>query len=231
MRDNSPLVLDLESAPLLNVADFLDPPEADKRLTDKAKIAADLEAKKAAQGSKAALDWNCARIVAAGWWTAQQVDIDAVIAAAGDDDEWERHTLQYLWRLIGDRPIVGFCIKTFDLPLLIQRSRYLGVNYPRLDLGKYSRGERVIDLYDILTFNDLRQDFVMRRTAKNFAKRFGIPVDDAVSGADVPALIAKGDYDAVLAHVKSDVRLEVALAERLGVVKTLAPVVQMEQVF
>ena len=66
LRENTPIVIDLETAPLLNAADFMDPPEADKRLTDPVKVKADLAAKAATQKDRAAIDWNCARIVAAG---------------------------------------------------------------------------------------------------------------------------------------------------------------------
>ena len=43
-------------------------------------------------------------------------------------------------------------------------------------------------------------------------------------GQDVPALIAAGHWDAVLAHVTADVEATVALARRLGVIARDQPV-------
>ncbi len=58
----------------------------------------------------------------------------------------------------------------------------------------------------------------MRRSLHAFCKRFGIPVTDTISGADIPALVAAGEWDQVKAHCISDVEATLALARRLGVV-------------
>jgi DNA polymerase III epsilon subunit-like protein len=119
------------------------------------------------------------------------------------------------------RTIVGFNLKRFDIRFLIQRSRYLGLDYPKLDLGRYSRAGSIIDLFEELTFNEGAYDQgAMRRTLAAFCRRFGIPVGDkGVTGADVPALVAAGQWAPVLAHVRTDVTLTVALAQRLGVIR------------
>jgi hypothetical protein len=56
----------------------------------------------------------------------------------------------------------------------------------------------------------------MPRRLKTFCKRFGLPVNDAIDGADVPQLIADGRWDDVIAHVRSDVELTIKLANRIG---------------
>ena len=74
----------------------------------------------------------------------------------------------------------------------------------------------------MLTFGDGTYDQgAMRRTLHAFCWRFGLPVTDDISGKDIPALVAAGEWDKVLAHVISDVDLTVALARRLGVLNAV----------
>ena len=123
-----------------------------------------------------------------------------------------------LWKDAKGREILGFAARTFDVPTLIQRSRLLGVEHRAINLARYGKGH-VIDLREILTFDDARYEAIMPRSLKMFCKRFGIPCDDGVNGADVPALIQDGNWDAVISHVTSDVRLTMALARRIGVLE------------
>jgi hypothetical protein len=121
------------------------------------------------------------------------------------------------------RTMVGYNVRQFDLRYMIQRSRFLRIPYPMLDLGKYAR-KGITDLYLELTFNDGTYDQgAMRRTLHAFCKRFGIPVDDTVTGADIPKLVEAGQWDQVEAHVRSDVQLTLALARVLGVVRAETP--------
>ena len=63
---------------------------------------------------------------------------------------------------------------------------------------------------------------VMPRRLKSYARRYGLTVDDAVDGKEIPALVEAGDWDAVRSHIESDVRLTVELAQRLGVMRVAA---------
>lgn len=247
LPDISPIIVDIETAGLPNAADFLEPiPDAvpdespievDKRLTDASKIVADLDKKRAARIEqnreaqakveaqriarleRAALDWNVGRIVALGWWTEHNGEL---YAACRTEDE-ERRLLGGFWATARHRTIVGFNVKGFDLKFMIQRSRYLGVPHPLLDLGKYTR-KGIVDLFSELTFNDGTYDQgAMRRTLHAFCRRFGISVEDTTTGKDIAALVAAGDWDAIEAHVRSDVGLTVALGCKLGVIQ-FAPV-------
>jgi hypothetical protein len=225
--DLSPLVFDLESAPLPNVRDYVDPPDVSNiKAPGNYKKADAIEAYIAEEKverlakferdcvEKAALDFNTARIVALG------VSVNGASTARVIRDEYEEaQALEGFWAVGRHLLLVGFRVREFDLPLMIQRSRYLGVQAPSIDLGRYARNSTVCDLYDLLTFNDLRAEALMKRSLTSFCRRFGIPVDDAVSGADVPALVAAGEWDAVKAHCISDVQLTVALAQRLRVLR------------
>ncbi len=216
--DVSPIVFDLETAGLPNAAEFLDPVEPDKRLTDPVKIAASIVEKEQARSEKFGLDWNVGRIVAMGWWTQG----DGMVVTPCDDELDETVTLRAFWAAVRHRTIIGFRCKDFDLKFAIQRSRYLGIDYPQLDLGRYSNRSAIVDLYHELTFNDSqdRDSWCMRRTLKAFCKRFGIACEDDTKGADIAALVAAEKWDEVIAHCTSDVKLTVALAQRLGFVQT-----------
>ena len=215
--ERDPIIVDIETCGLPNAADFLEPVQPAKNLVDPAKVKADIEKRTAERDEKLALDWNVGRIAAIGWW----LEDSGLMAQVCRDERDEADALYCVWDDCKHRTIVGFNIKGFDLKFLIQRSRYLGVPYPQLDLGKYTR-KGIIDLFSELTFNDGTYDQgAMRRSLSAFAKRFGIPVNDTINGADIPALVAAGDWESVLAHVKSDVELTLALAQRLGVVRTV----------
>jgi hypothetical protein len=210
----SPVIVDIETAGLPNAADFLDPVQPAKNLVDPDKIKADIEKRTAERNEKLALDWNVGRIVAIGWWTEE----DGLVSRVAESEAEERVWLQHFWRECRHRTIVGFNVKGFDLKFMTQRSRYLGVSHPILDFSKYSR-RGITDLFLDLTFSDGTYDQgAMRRTLHAFCRRFGIPVADGVTGADVARLVAEGRWEDVRAHVESDVQLTLALARELGVV-------------
>jgi hypothetical protein len=218
LSDLSPIVLDIETCGIPNAADYLEPVLPAKNLVDPAKIKADIEKRTAERDEKLALDWNVGRIAAIGWWTAQ-ADTQVYL---GKDEHSEATAIMLFWREARNRTIVGFNIKGFDLRFMVRRSQLLGITYPQLDFGKYSR-KGIHDLYLDLTFGDGTYDQgAMRRTLRAFCRRFGIPVNDTIKGADIPALVAAGEWEKVAAHVKSDVELEVALARKLGVLPAVS---------
>jgi len=226
--DVSPIIVDVETAPLENARDYIDAPDlsdiqAPKNYVKAEAIADYVEREKAKRiadfdfdvTNKSALDFNMARIVAIGTWS-EHFGLMAMMCASEAE---EAAALDAFWRMAKRRLIVGFRVREFDLPMLMQRSLYLGVNFPQLDLGRYARGSGIVDIYDRLTFQDIRQEAVMRRSVHAFCRRFGIQVTDEISGKDIPALVAAGDWAAVESHVRSDVLLEVELARKLRIIE------------
>ena len=220
MRDDiqtSPIVCDIETCGLPNASDFLEPVQAAKNLKDPEKIKADLIEKEQARIERLALDWNVGRIVALAWWTAENGTFVRVCRT----EEEEGQALCDFWDESRHRTLVGFNLKGFDLRFMVQRSRFLRVPHPILDFSKYSR-KGVTDLFIDLTFGDGTYDQgAMKRTLKAFCKRFGIPVNDSINGAEIPALVAAGKWEEVKAHCESDVMLTVQLAHRLGIVREI----------
>lgn len=213
------LILDLETAPLPNAADYLDPVTAAKNLVDPVKIKTDIERRTQDQINDAGLDWNVNRIVCVGLWGQDYSGPQTFTAA---DEDQERTILAIAAARIDGAArlsratIVGFCCRRFDVPVLLQRARYLGVTMPRISLKRWDN-PHILDLYDVLTFDDQPCTSVMRRSLTSFCRRFGIDVSDASTGQDVAALVAAGDWAAVEAHCRADVERTRLLAERLGV--------------
>lgn len=217
--DVSPIVVDIETCGLPNAADFLEPVVPDSRLKDPEKIKADIAEKEQARLQKLALDWNVGRIAALGFWT----EARGTQVYFGKTEQGEATALTMFWQEAQHRTIVGFNVKGFDLRFLVQRSRYLGIVHPQLDFGKYSR-KGIEDLYLTLTFGDGTYDQgCMRRTLKQFCRRFGIPVVDDIDGKDIPALVEAGEWEKVAAHLTADVESTVALARKLGVLPLSQP--------
>jgi len=222
--DTSPIVCDIETVGRARLAEILDPVEADKRLTDPKKIAADLIEKEKARLDKASLDPNTNRIVALGRWTEQ----DGYIVDCCESEDEEANVLEMFWEEAEHRTIVGFNILGFDLKTLVQHSRFLDVSHPQIDFSKYAR-RGVHDLYMDLTFNEGHHDQgVMRRSLKAFCRRFGITCTDTIEGKDIPALVAAGNWDAVIAHCRSDLAMTVQLAQRLGLIPRHLPVLDAD---
>ena len=200
-------VFDIETAPLAKAEAYLPPVTPRANLKDPVKIEADIREKTAAQLARAALDPDLCRIVAAGW----DCDGTAESAVCADVDE-ERRLLERFWRQSQGTTLVGFNCLSFDLPVLLRRSLYLGVRAPHLSLNKYRPGS-IVDLMQVLAY----QGTLTYRSLGFYCTRFGVEVPDAVTGGDIGALIEAGAWSQVHDHVRADVVKTTALARRIGV--------------
>ena len=214
------LIFDVETAGLPNAADYLDPVQPDSRLVDPVKIAKSIQDKEEERLEKLGLDWNVGRIIALGW---TRNGTDAQVAAFKTEDE-ERLGITAFWAAYKNEDkhgprLCGFNSYQFDVPFLIQRSRYLGITLPPVDRRKYDNRD-MVDLFQLLTFdNQQGVTSVMSRSLRSFARRFGIQVDDSVTGADIGALVAEGNWAAVEQHCAADVQTTYLLAKRMGIIQ------------
>lgn len=221
----TPLILDLETAPLPDAPSWLDEPQAPANYKDPVKIAEYIREATASQLDKCALDIHTAQIIAVGVAYSDLFDGTVGLFSRGDISD-ERDLLSLVCGCIKDRPVIGFNVR-FDLAMLMSRSRALGVPFPRIDLSPYSKKGEWIDLADELCFGIERQlPQVMSRKLSSYARRYGLPHDDTVTGADIPELYAAGDWDAIEAHVRSDVELTAQLARWLGVLPQIESAVR-----
>jgi hypothetical protein len=182
--------------------------DADKR-------AAQIAEKRATALANAALDPDLCRIVAIGsWW---EDEAQPILELCRDEHD-ERESLKEFWQLYAQRRhehpytvIVGSNVLSFDLPIMVRRSLYLQVGVPMLERGKY-RHRDVIDLKSLLCDDDR----LAWRSLDYYVKRFGCDVPhDPIDGAQIPALVAAGNWDAVREHNRLDLVKTRALALRV----------------
>jgi hypothetical protein len=182
--------------------------DADKR-------AAQIAEKRAKALADAALDPDLCRIVAIGaWW--DNYDEPAILLCK--DEREEADALGAFWRTYAKRRyehpytvIVGSNVLGFDLPIMVRRSLYLQVDVPILERGKY-RHRDVIDLKSLLCDDDR----LAWRSLDYYCRRFKLDVPhDPIDGAQIPALVAAGNWDAVREHLRCDLLKTRALALRV----------------
>jgi uncharacterized protein YprB with RNaseH-like and TPR domain len=212
---------DLETVGLEQAKEWVEaePIAAPANYKDPDKIAAYIKEAEEERVQRFALNADTCRIVALGYHDIGEGD--PIVALFRTEDE-ERDGLTWYWQSYRKRAtrVIGFNSLRFDLPVLVMRSIYLGVPYPEITLAPAWRSPHV-DLYERLTLGGAR-DKKDIKGLKFYARRFGIPVYDDVSGKDVARLIAAGDYDTVRNHCLFDLDLTRALAERLGVLEAVA---------
>lgn len=214
------VVFDIETVGRENAGHLIPEPTAPGNLRDPQKIADAIEARRAEQIERMALDINLNRIVSIGIQTHEMSEPRVYTCP---DDEAEAQALSLLWSAFRadymlTAPFIGFFCRKFDLPVCLRRTQLLGMPEPALSLERY-RNEHVIDLHERLTFGIYNESGVMKRNLKSFSELFGIEHDqDDCDGADIGELVAANDWQAVVRHCKADVSRTHALAQRLGVI-------------
>lgn len=207
--DRRKLIIDLETVAIDDAAQYIEPVSAPSNYKDPEKIRAyEAEAAKTAI-DKCALDPDLCRIVAIGHML--EDDPQPVVSCVRNEDS-ERLALTLFWRIASDRLFVSFNGFKFDLPVLMRRSLYLGVEHPVLNLDKYRSHH--IDLYNRLTYNGV----LPAHSLRFYCARFGIQVDDLTTGKDIAEMARKQDFDGIRHHCRADVLATRDLAKRLGYV-------------
>lgn len=224
------LCFDIETIAREDAAQYLHEPVANRTLKDPEKIAADLEAKRAARLASLSLDMNGCQIIALGYQT--DADTEPHVFVVQPPDIVEKHLLELFWRMAKGRRLIGFCSRRFDFPVLYQRSRYLKVDRLRdwrQAIAPYGRSTHV-DLWDEWTLDGIQKDVSIPRTLSNGCGLFGMDVpSDPVDGGGIAALWQAGNLEAIRAHCHADIVKTVALARALEFVPE--PVAAQELAF
>lgn len=200
------MIIDIETFSLDEAAQFIEEPTAPANYKDPAKIEAFIADAKAKAIDRCALDPDLCRVVAIGWQAHEASDVWIAQSV-----EHERNVLRDFWQLAAPF-YIGFNLLSFDLPVLIRRSQYLGLDVPPMayNLDKYRSPH--IDLMLRLSFNKT----ITAHSLDFYCRRFGVPITDSTSGKDIDALVRAGEWDAVALHCRADVLKTAAVAERLG---------------
>lgn len=203
-------ILDIETLSIGDADAYLEPVEAPANYRDPAKIDAYKAEKRAELLARAALDPDLCQIAVVSWL--DDGATDPIVLTTERDAE--RDVLTAFWKGYSPgEPWVGFNLLAFDLPVLIRRSQYLGVHVPNVTLDKYRTPH--IDLMQKLSFNGV----IRAHSLDFYCRRFGVALEDPYCGKDVAALIAAGNWTAVIQHCRCDVLRTRALAERLGILQ------------
>lgn len=211
------LVTDLETVGLPQAGEWFDPVEPDARLKDPIKVAESIAEKTAARNDKFGLDPDCNRIVALGW---VEVGSNQPVCHLAKDENEEREGLKLFWDAYKSHPgqqetrLVTFYGHSFDLPVLMRRSWYLDVKCPELVLKPDWKCVHK-DVWERLATGYPRKAHGLQF----YRKRLGLPIDDAISGADVGRLYQEGTPEAwalIARHCMADIETTHVLAERLG---------------
>jgi len=214
------LIIDIETVGRTDVSHLLKAPETNKTLKDAVKIAADIAAKTAERDSKLALDMNTSNIVAIGLMC-EAWETPSVLIPEKENMET---IMSFVWEHVAplnfarSRKVVGFNVRSFDIPHLIQTTRRLHMPEPALDYGRYSK--EIIDLKEIADCGSGYGDTVcISRSLKNYCSLFGIEqCEDDCDGKDIAQMVADGRLDEVEKHCAADVLRTRDLAVRLGVI-------------
>lgn len=207
--------LDTESAPLPDAEAWLPEFRHNKGTKDAAKQAEQIAEKRAHALAEAALDPDLCRIVALGsWW---DIEAEPALVLCHDESQ-EAAALAEFWETFRtirhEHPhtvMVGSNLLGHDLPIMVRRSLYLRVEVPYLERGKY-RHRDVIDLKNLLCDDD----WLAWRSLDYYCKRFALDVpQDPIDGAQIPALVAAGDWVSVRNHLRCDLVKVRALAQRI----------------
>jgi predicted PolB exonuclease-like 3'-5' exonuclease len=211
-------LLDLETVGLHEANAWLDedPITAPSNYKDEQAIADYIAKGEAKRIERFALDPDCCRIVALGY---HDIGLgDPTVHLCSNEFE-EREQLKLFWdsyRTTETR-LIGFNSFRFDLPVIVMRSIYLNVKHPVLTFAPAWKAYPHVDLWEKLSLNGARKDV---KSLRFYAKRFGIPIYDDISGKDVAAMVKAGEWEKVHNHCMFDLDLTRALAERLGVLAT-----------
>lgn len=206
------VIFDLETAPIDDAGTYVEPATAPSNYKDPVKIAEYIREAEASAVAKCALDPDLCRIVALG--VSESDNHAPPVVYPCFDVAGERHALECFWQIAARTTLVGFNCLTFDLPVILRRSLYLGVKAPSIQIDKY-RHPDVIDLMQLLSFNGA----IKAHSLAFYTNRFGLPVvQDDVTGADIGQLVQEGKWDAIEQHCRADVLRTKALALRVGAI-------------
>ncbi len=213
-------ILDLETAPIANAADYLEPVTAPANYSKPESIAKYIAEETPKQLAKCSLKADLNQIIALG---VQGPDGNTMVYRG--DQVSETEMLTWLWEQWhaepwDERQFVTFNGLKFDIPILLRRSLYLGVKAPIIKCDRFKHPQ-VVDLMTWLNMDGVLDTYGLQFYLQRFNYPHGGP---DVTGKDIGALYAAGDWAAIEQHCRMDVEATAWLAERIGAVPKRQPV-------
>jgi hypothetical protein len=201
------VILDIATAPIPDAADYLEPAQAPAHYRDPEKIAAYQADKQAERLAGAALDLDLARITAVCIYC----DTQTRVLTARDHAE---DTMIRMAVYGQDRDIITYGGFRFDLPMLMRRARYLGVDFPAVNLDRYRSPH--VDLLDVLSDRDPSR----RRPLDFYCRRLGWDdlLPKPLTGFEESQVPITKRWGELAQSVTRDVEAVRRLAQWLGVI-------------
>lgn len=218
---NHHVILDVASAPIADVEQFIDTPRPRKGTKDEAKQQEQIAAKLQERIDGAGLDVDLARITGIG----MSIDGEPAVIDLCKSEDDERMALRNIGGLLSSPSyrLVTYGGFHFDVPLLMRRARYLGEKFPIVNLDRYRSPHR--DL--LLELSD--RDPQRRRSLGFYVKRLGwTDLVKPLDGAEEARVHESWKWDELQASILHDVTATVRLAQWMGV---MAPAAELEPTF
>lgn len=223
MRLTNWLILDLATAPVPDAATYLDGTvRAPSNYKDEDKIKAYIAEKEGERVAMAATDIDLARVIGIG---ALGQHISPVVVGTYRDEDVEARQLESIGSSLDECRIVTFGGLNFDLPLLMRRARYLGVDFPTINLDRYKSSH--IDLMNVLSDRDPRR----MRSLDFYCKRLGYTdlCPKPLTGAEEAQVPVTGKWDELADSLRRDVTVIYRIACWLDLIQPVQ-VMSPEQV-
>jgi hypothetical protein len=207
------LIVDVATAPIDGAATYLEGSiKAPANYRDADKITAYIAEKEAERLLMAATDIDLARVTAIGVCAS---DVVAVYDAHSEDEE-RALLITVAMKIDACDAVVTYGGFNFDLPLLMRRARYLGVDFPTINLDRYRSDH--LDLCEILADRNPQR----RRPLTFYTRRLGwADISKPLSGAEEARVFETGDWEQLVASVYHDVAAVRRLAAWLGLIAPL----------
>lgn len=210
---NNWLILDISTAAVEGVETFLTPAaerEPPGNYTKPESIQKWQAEDFAKDVSRAALDWDLARLTGLGWRSP-----DTAHVALYRDEADERRGLTELGMLLRSAftpTLIGYNSQSFDWPILMRRARYLGISFPEINLDKY-RGPHC-DLLQKLSAGDREH----RKSLGWYVRRMGwSDLQKSLTGAEEALVPQSGKWAELEQSLAHDVEAIYRLSQWLGV--------------
>ncbi len=204
------LICDISTAPLPDVASYIDTPRPRKGTKDADKQQAQIGAKISAEIDGAGLDPDLCQITGIG----SNMDGASMIVKCATGGVTERDLLaEVLQDIRPNTVLIGFNALKFDWPVLIRRCQYLGLPVPQINLDRYRTPH--IDLFDRLSHHGA----ISAHSLGFYARRLGwTDLVKPLSGADESSVLETQDWAGLEASLRHDVTATARLARWMGII-------------
>ena len=208
------LLLDVSSAPIADAVSYLEPVSAPANYKDQAKIDAYVAEKTAERMAMLAVDIDLAQVTGVALWPVR--DIGPITEVARPEYHMTETDLLGLVStyITKSTAVITYGGHNFDLPLLMRRARYLGMDFPALNLDRYRSPH--IDLCELLSDREWKR----RRPLSFYVKRLGwTDLRKPLSGEEEARVLETGRWAELEASLHHDVTAIHRLSQWMGIWK------------